>query len=353
MKKVLILIFVIVVIYSCTDKFDIVDTGDPVSQGSIGDTLYIQQNPVWDGFNKPQDIIVGREPFLYVADTENDRIVMLDVAGQRLGELAVPHPTAIAQDYDLSLIICGTFDSAGVTYSAVYRADLFSAQHQIGDAGITRLLPKTSFDFSRPERQYTGVCVFQSNLFYVSRKGPVNSSPVDPDNSILMFSRYDRGDGVKVDTLLGRVPQVEPLGTGLVAAYDVSSITSFERNNIDMVVTMIGNNSFRVQWLEWVVTPLYSKYESKLSAFSSELMTVNKFGQPEDAAVDEYMNIYVADAEKDSIYKFNSFGDEMESFGGPDVFDSPHAIAHFDKTLYVVDTNNDRILRYILSTEID
>ena len=53
------------------------------------------------------------------------------------------------------------------------------------------------------------------------------------------------------------------------------------------------------------------------------------------------------------VYKFNFAGDLLQGFGGNEVFDSPHAVAYYDRTLYVVDTNNDRILRYILSTELD
>ena len=50
-----------------------------------GDTVYVQLNPDWEGFNRPQDVMVGREPFIYVADTDNDRIVMLNLDGQMFG----------------------------------------------------------------------------------------------------------------------------------------------------------------------------------------------------------------------------------------------------------------------------
>ncbi|MCW9066273.1 MAG: hypothetical protein OQJ78_08235, partial [Ignavibacteriaceae bacterium] len=61
---------------------------------------------------------------------------------------------------------------------------------------------------------------------------------------------------------------------------------------------------------------------------------------------------YIADAGKDSVFKFNSFGDELNSFGGPDLFNEPYGVAFFNKTLYVADAGNNRILRFILSTEI-
>ncbi len=49
-----------------------------------GDTVYVQLSPAWEGFNNPQDIYIGKEPFIYVADTDNDRIVMMNLAGQIL-----------------------------------------------------------------------------------------------------------------------------------------------------------------------------------------------------------------------------------------------------------------------------
>lgn len=357
MKRNILIFFVLlstVLLWQCTDKFEMPDITS-ANPGNIGgDTVYIQQNPVWTGFNKPQDIIIGREPFLYIADTENDRIVMMNLAGEILGTRYVRKPIALAQDHLLNLIVCGELENgSGDIFSAVFKIHLFDAHHDIAQAKIDTLLPKTSFDFSRPDRKYTGVTTFFDNSFYVARTGPINSSPVDPDNSILIFHLKELADGTKKDTLIGRVPLIEPEGTGVVSANVISSLTSFERNNIDIITTLIGENSFKVQWLQYVVTPLFSGYISRLEPFSVDIMKVNKFGKPEDVCLDDKNNIFVADAEKDSIFKFNSFGDEMESFGGSDIFDSPHAVAYHDRTLYVVDTNNDRILRFILSTEID
>jgi len=354
--KIFILILTVIV-FSCTDKFKAPDNSVNPDNQKIGDTSYVQQFPVWTGFNKPQDIIIGKETFLYVADTENDRIVMLNVAGQILGTKSIKHPVALDQDYRLNLFVCAQFDTTinGVaqTFSAVYKIDLYSAGHDIEKAKVIRLLPKTSFDFLRTDREYTGVCVFYDNSYLVSRTGPSNTSKVDPDNVILTFKQLKLAEGVYKDTLTGRVPLLEPLGTGLMSANKISSLTSFRGNKYDIIVTLKGSNSFKTQWLRYVSNIDFTGYENSLSPFSTNLMKVDRFGRPEDVALDNYNNIYVADAQKDSIFKFNSFGDELQSFGGSKIFKSPHAVAFYDKTLYVADTENNRILRFILSTDID
>jgi hypothetical protein len=94
------------VLLYCTDKFDITEI-DTSGEGNINDTVYIKLSPDWEGYNKPQDVLIGIEPFVYIADTENNRVVMLNVAGQFMGETTIEHPTKITQDYRLNLIVCG------------------------------------------------------------------------------------------------------------------------------------------------------------------------------------------------------------------------------------------------------
>jgi hypothetical protein len=356
--QLIVLFIVMALIYSCTDKFDLNNVKTDAPNVNIGgDTVFVQLNPVWEGFNRPQDVMVGREPFIYVADTDNDRVVMLNIDGQILGSRSIKHPTALAQDYRLNLIVVAKFDTSvgGVTqtFSAVYKLDLVSVDHQIASAPIARLLPR-AIDLNRPEVEYTGACVFFNNMFYVSRKGPNNTSFVDPDNSILHFIPKWWVDGVSDgDTLIGRVPNIDQLGQGPVSAYDISSITSFNAQSIDIIVTLTGGTSFKANWLHYQITPIDQRYVSNFSAGSGlDFMIPNRFERPEGSALDHSDNIYVVDAGKDSVYKFNSFGDELESFGGPDVFNEPHGVAFYNKTLYVADTGNNRILRFSLSTEL-
>lgn len=356
LKYCLLIIFPVLI--SCADKFDINQfKTDKNGNANIGgDTVYVQLSPVWTGFNKPQDIYIGKEPFIYIADTDNDRIVMMNLAGQTLSTRSIRKPIAISQDFKLNLIVCAEFDTliGGITktFSAVYKIKLFAANHLLNSAEIVRLLP-VDFTPINEQRRYTGVTTFYDNSFYVARKGPANSSIFDPDNSILIFhpkARYGKGDG---DTLIGRVANIDPLSSGLISANQISSMSSINKRNFDFIATIIGENSFKAQWFNYQITAVDERYVSKFNPSDGISFAIpNRFLKPEGSWVDNSGNIFIADAGKDSVYKFSVFGEELQSFGGPSVFNSPSGVAFFDRTLYVADTGNNRILRFVLSTEL-
>ncbi|MBA4250643.1 MAG: hypothetical protein C0425_05090 [Chlorobiaceae bacterium] len=360
MKNNLIKIFFVLALFltvsGCSEKLDLTEFNRATTGNVAGDTVYIPIQPAWTGFNNPRAICIGNEPFIYVADTDNDRIVMMNIAGQILGTRRILKPIAIAQDYQLNLIICAmdtiriSADSV-LTTSAVIKLDMVAANHNIETAPLTRLLPSLKHPASlNPRIKYTGVAAFYDNSFYVSRTGPSNTSFIDPDNSILLFQR--KSPGSKIDTLMGRMPAIEPLGTGILTANGISSLTSFKRRNIDFIATFTGNTSFKTQWLFFNFNAENPSYAIRQAPLTSTMMEINKFSRPEGVTIDPAGNIYVADAGRDSVYKFNPFGDELHSFGGPTVFRAPEGVAFFDRTLYVLDTGNNRILRFILSTDI-
>ena len=98
-----------------------------------------------------------------------------------------------------------------------------------------------------------------------------------------------------------------------------------------------------------------------------------RFDQPADICVapDGSAYIFVVDSERDSLYQFTSRGYEgvnppatlnsdkqiLASFGGegegPFQFRSPSGVAYFDRTVYVADKGNNRVMRYRLSTDLE
>jgi hypothetical protein len=357
MKKLSLIIFVFILfLFGCTQKFDITQFETEGEANLKGDTVYIQITPPWEGFNNPQAIYIGKEPFLYIADTDNDRIIMMNLDGRVLGTRYVRKPIAITQDYKLNLIVCAeteflnTSNGSTSILGAVFKYDLVASNHNIETAPETRVLPRSA-DF--PNRRYTAVTAFYDNSFYVARTGPNNSSIYDPDNSILIFHPKELYRNGKGDSLIGRVPNINPLGSGLISANRITSLTAFNKRNTDMIVTLGGENSFKAQWFNYQITPIDEKYVSKFLPSDGVAFAVpDRFGNPKGSCIDEAGNMFIADAQKDSIYKFNPFGDEIHSFGGGTALKSPYGVAVFDRVLYVADTGNNRILRYILSTDL-
>ncbi|MHC1737236.1 MAG: hypothetical protein AB9882_04435 [Ignavibacteriaceae bacterium] len=355
--KLIKFVFVLglLLIIGCSEKFDINEFADKSGGGNIkGDTVYVPLSPIWTDFNNPQDIYIGNEPFVYICDTDNNRIVMLNLAGQLLGTKYVHKPLAVAQDYALNLIVAAYDTSTivdGQPIAALFKIDMVAGSHIIENAPIKRILYKNSYDFGFKGR-YTGISVFYDNSYYVSRTGPNNTSLTDKDNSVLIFNVKKLSDGTKKDTLIGQIPNFEAEGTGLLTANQISSMTSFKRKNIDFIMTLTGPTSFKAQWLYYNASGETPGYENRLYPSEKGMMKINKFVQPEGVTVDNSGNIFIADAGKDSIYKFNAFGDEMQSFGGPAIFNKPSGVAFFDRVLYVADAGNNRILRFVLSTDI-
>jgi hypothetical protein len=155
-----------------------------------------------------------------------------------------------------------------------------------------------------------------------------------------------------------RLSGFEVDGQGLMSIQGISGITTFNNNNTDLIYTITSSNvAFKIQWciydeIEGIYTP---KFEPTSNV---DLLKPGLVIEPQDITIDQLSNIYVIDSFKDSLYKFNSLGRlKSESFGGQGTgtsqFNLPMGVAFFDKTLYICDTGNNRILRFILSTDIN
>ncbi|MDX9758130.1 MAG: hypothetical protein RBU27_03125 [Bacteroidota bacterium] len=335
---------------ACGDTFDPKDLGTTAPPDVYGDTTYVQLQPAWNGFVEPADIHLGFEPFIFVSERGADRVTMLDLAGRAIGSSrAIRRPDAITQDHRLDVLVCAEFDTTidgrQVTFGAIYRIDLVEAQHNIANATVRRVY----FDPLNPHRRYTGISVMANNSYYVTRTGPNNSSPVDPDDAVMLF---DAQDGLRPRV---EWPGLSVDGTGLATMTQPTGITTFPRPSSDFVFTQQGEKSlFRTQWITQRTTGDVSQWESYYTPARDgnlDFLRVSLFARPEDAAVDDAGSMYVVDAAKDSVFQFNNSGFLTQAFGGPAQFSGPEGIAYFDRTLYVADTRNNRILRFVLSTE--
>jgi hypothetical protein len=336
---------------ACGDTFDTRELGTTAPPVSYGDTSYVLKQPIWPGFSEPVDIHVGFEPFIYVSERGADRVTMLDLSGRIIGSSAyVRHPDAISQDHRLDLLVCAEFDTTidgrSVTFGAIYRIELVKALHNIANATLHRIY----FDPLNSNRRYTGIAILPDNSYYVTRTGPSNNSPVDPDDAIMLFGSNDE--------LRPRVewPGLSVDGTGLATLTQPTGIATFPRASSDFVFTQVGPKSlFRVQWITQRTTGDVAQWESYYTPARDgdlDFLRVSLFVEPEDVTTDDAGNIYVIDAARDSLFQFNPSGFITQAFGGPTQFASPEGVAYFDRTLYIADTQNNRVLRFVLSTDL-
>jgi hypothetical protein len=280
----------------------------------------------------------------------------MNLDGQILGTRNIKKPVALAQDYKLNLFVSAQFDTVvsgqSLTLNALFKLDLVSANHVISNAPEKRVIPATDVDINNPLREYPAIAVFYDNSYVVARKGPNNSVLIDPDNSLLYYRIKKLSDGSEKDTLIGRFPGLDPVGSGVPSANGFSTLVAFKNHTYDVIAGLTGNTNFRVEWLHFINTRDFTGYQNYIGPSSAELMFPNKFIKPEGVGLDDAGDIFVVDAAKDSVYKFNPFGDQLLAFGGSDVFNQPSGVAFFNKTLYIADSGNNRILRFVLSTDI-
>jgi len=255
-----ILLLISLLAISCVDKdkrsvtsfIDEADVDFDNSRGSFGDTLFVLQAPIWeprDGeplfdkpFSKPRDVYVGREPFIYIADTGNDRIFMLDTFGNILGIIeGIPHPVDMVQDPRLKLYIVNET-------SKIYVVDLFKINHNLAIAQIDTIFgaEQKNHDCSlRPSDcwEFVGISVYKNSdgedELYLASTGPRERNRMIHQVSL---------DTSRVEPYKGPLPLV-PGGLGFFGVTEPTGITGVRGRLLDFVFTQKGANTFKVQWI--------------------------------------------------------------------------------------------------------
>ena len=335
---------------------------------------YIQLNRKFDSasgydFKQPADIYYGIDNFLYVADTDNNRIVMLDIGGTIQGySQPIPHPEAITQNDSLQLLIINKTNK-------IYRIDLFRHNHIINQAPVEIVHEQAT----QPNKKYTGISVFQGFRYYVT----VIDESVNPVQSqIYSFSA--------VNAWQGPLP-LYTSGTGLFSALLPTSIISVREqyrdisareNTLAFIFTQTGfwepANLFNYYKVQYITTTIFEGQEvliprTDLTGSPEEdyLYYYDKFYNPEDIALDYAGNMFVVDAgppedklqetgKEPGFYRFGPTGLQLQAvvgYGSGDYqFKNPKGIAVSPSTelqiVYVADTGNNRILQFRLSTDL-
>jgi sugar lactone lactonase YvrE len=152
-----------------------------------------------------------------------------------------------------------------------------------------------------------------------------------------------------------------PDGTGLLSIHAFTGVATLPGSrSVEFVFAQTGQNSlYKVQWIRLVAEGQTTNYVSKFYPSVDgdiDLLRINRFTNPEGLTLDPSGNLYVVDSATDSLYRFSSRGIERYSFGGTGSgerhFRQPSGVAVFDRTVYVADRGNNRVVRFKLSTDL-
>ncbi len=374
MKKIhLVALSFIFLLGSCAHEEFPIPTIPPAEEQfpSYKNPEYIQINPILNdangyNFKHPTDIYFGVDNFLYIADTDNNRIVMMDVGGAIQGySQYIDHPVAISQNDSLQLLIVNNTN-------AVYKIDLYMNQHMIGDAQVKVVFEESS----KPTRQFTGITIHNGFEYYVT----VIDTGSGKNESFIYDFRAD-------NWLKGPLP-LEVNGSGLFSAMLPTGIVSRREQYLDIsstaekspafLFTQTGyipelqlQNYYKVQDVTTIKFEGDDILVPNVSLIGTDMYNFEKYYNPEDIALDRSGYVFVVECGPNpsdinnspyqpGFYRFSPTGKQLQSVLGfgteTNEFNNPKGIAvspvaENDQVVYIADTGNNRILRFILSTD--
>jgi hypothetical protein len=382
----------------------------------VDEVGYAALLPFWSGFDRPTDVYIGYDELVYVTDANG--LHVLDRAGREGNFIPLRGAVAVTQDRLLNVYVAARTDTVitaidpSITWdlAAVYKISgangagpnriVQKMVHPFMDASrATTTTQRFRLDRSRQDNdelvEITGIAVMANNDIYVTRKGPRNQTgqAVAADNTVLVYAENRDGNGNRLGTMSNttQIRTMNPNVPSLLSGISMNDITTFigppQRENMNPTQSFVvaqGDPSlsipFRVIWVDAVETPDGIEYRSNgqllardTSRAESFLYDEFKFKNPTGLAfsADERGQIFVVDAETDSLYLFQSNGYEgvnppagssvtkaiNVSFGGqgsgPRQFNNPMGVAYFQRIVYVADRDNNRIARYRLNTDFE
>ncbi len=197
--------------------------------------------------------------------------------------------------------------------------------------------------------------MFGDNTYLAVRRGPDNSSVIDPDARILLFSA--------ADVFITPVPAFATrTGSGITDINRPSAIAAFPGVKDFVLVQSSEGVSYGGLWMRYELSTEFDGWLPRFDPARAEDRSVdfirpNRYLMPEAVAIDRSRrDVFIADAGLDSIFKFNSRGVlRGESFGrvrsGGRML-NPSGLAFYEKILYVLDRDQGAVLRFRLSTDV-
>ncbi len=331
----------------CEKEYDLSQL--PQQGAATLDTAYVQLFPPFGGFTNPQDIMVGNDQLLYVADS--NRIVMMNLAGTVLSTRIMRRPLSLAQDSRLDLLVGGeVIATNGDAVGALFRLHLVaSTQDSAHHLNLSRI-DTVWQELAHPQRRFPGITVLPDNSWLAVRTGPDNGSQIDPDARVLLFDRND--------VFITPLPAFITGGQSPVSINKPTSIVSFPGVKDFVLAQSSEEVNYAALWMRYEQTSDFTGWLSKYDPTNPiDFFKVGRYVRPEAVTIDKTRrDIFVADAALDSVFKFNSRGIfKVESFGiakSGGFMKRPTGLAFFSKILFVLDGQEGKIFRFILTADV-
>jgi sugar lactone lactonase YvrE len=266
-------------------------------------------------FESPDDVAIGPNGLIYVADETNYRVQVIDSEGDPVGspwEGMFEYPNGIAVDVNSTVHVCDRGDSSAARITA----------HDPGDSSILHSWGGWS-EFSSPSDIATA---------YVD--GTVYVYVADTNNSRIRKFSYDSTTGyTHVASWDGSGTEGQLYNPGGVTVAPDGSIYVADTGH-DRIVRFTADGDYLTHW-----GVRYSQHYG---------YQIGEFWEPKGVAVDADGNVYVADTCHHCIQKFTADGVGLAMWGtwsgGEGDFNYPAGIA-IDRygTIYVADTGNHRL----------
>ncbi len=334
------------------------------------DTSFIPLGPIWDGPALgylpplpmvPTDVVIGEDGYIFVADSANDRVLVLSAAGRLVEEHGfdqigpVTGPLAIDIDATLNLLIVNGGKAVWVWNQYLHLSGVDSIASPSGRfsanrAAIDSVLGVHPFyvdDGRKTSFQGVAFGPASANTVFLTDKG---------NNRILRLRIVISG---KVRLRDGRVhPTFKGVYDGEVATYGSGAGTVDNPRGLtvdgegNIYFTQLGGN-FLVQKLE----KQGDFYSSAYTLYEHPIMDLKRFAGPCDVALDPDGAIFVADTQVGRVYKFFNKGGKAghpASLGktglGQELFVRPRGIyVSTDNVVYVADAGAHALKRYRFS----
>jgi hypothetical protein len=353
-KKYIWILSLLIILSGCGRKIKL-PTNLPELGGGTLDTTYVPIEPdrpwVEAGgipFNHPQDVHVGFDGYIYIADTDNDRIVKLDQVGNFIYQYGgVKRPSSVSQDRLFRLLATG----GNIIYKKGAQDEDFLSIYTAPDVYDT--VPIVIIDTTD-----TGIVFIDT--FRVDTSATIYEGIAPNPLPFSGYAEYYACDLTRSEItkfLFYEPSTFYDLGPAIPTGYELGK-TAYP-SGIFTYLTPTGFNLIFSQFLSYYSVQLLNGEDFSPvipRTDSSNIYWQGTFGQAEDVVVDEYGNIFVVDSERNSVLKFSENGVKILSFGSQGTkgkeFQNPMGIAYSNKIVYVADTGNNRILRFMLSTDI-